>query len=58
MNKPHANFQKYRMNHSFKKKIMKIEQNTRLHVYFPPERPSVHIELIKYRQLLRICTDE
>ena len=36
MNKPYANFQKYRMNYSFKKKIMNIEQNTRLYMYFPP----------------------
>ena len=35
MNKPYANFQIYTMNHSFKKKIMKIEQNTRLYMYFP-----------------------
>ena len=28
MNKPYANFQKYRMNHLFKKQFMKIEQNT------------------------------
>ena len=36
MNNPYANFQKYRMNHSFKKKFMEIEQNTRLYMYFPP----------------------
>ena len=30
MNKPYANFQEFRMNHSFKKKFMKIEKNTRL----------------------------
>ena len=38
MNKPYANFQKYRINHSFKKKFMKIEQYTRLYMYFPLER--------------------
>ena len=36
MNKPHANFQEYRINHSFKKKFMKIKQNTRLDMSFPP----------------------
>ena len=36
MNKPHTNCQKYRMDHSFKKIFMKIEQNTHLYMYFPP----------------------
>ena len=36
MNKPYANFQKFKTNYSFKKEFMKIEQNTRLYMYFPP----------------------
>ena len=37
MNKPYANFQKYRMNQLFKQKFRKIEQNTRLYMYFSPQ---------------------
>ena len=46
MNKLYANFQKYRINHSFKKKFMKIEQNTRLYIH---EFPPLSLEFSYYR---------
>ena len=65
MNKPYANLQKYRMNHSFKKNHKNRAKYTPLHVFPPLTNYRIFLKFIpcfidinlKYKNHLKKCSD-